>query len=309
MSRFQEPPQQNMMQDGLTPRSQGFMPQGGFANPYQAQGMRALQGSGLMSSGQPSSFQQAPQPQPNFQQAQMSQQPHSQQPSMEQQAMKAMGGLGYPMPTPPQAAGSGLGANAMMSDRRNKGDIVRTFPGDSGPDDGAFFDSRINKQNPIDAFNKALADSAATYRYSNPAQEPRSTPTGGKYAGIMAQALEKVPEIGPQLVSNTPRGKAIETQAVQSAQLAGQGRQQQQLDAITQKLSALDASNQAYKAKSKDPSLYDAFASSKPAQRTWGGSPDTPAAAAPPDQYADLMNGLKPEEQALLKSMLARGGQ
>jgi hypothetical protein len=143
---------------------------------------------------------------------------------------------------------------------------------------------------PIDMFNSALAKSAATYNYKNPAQEPRSTPTGGKYAGVMAQDLEAVPGIGKQLVSDGPGGKVLERDAVQSAQLAGMGRQQQELDALNQRISALDASNKAYAAKGKAASVYDAMPQSQ-------------------DEFMTSLGKLKPEEQALVKSMLARGGK
>ena len=62
-----------------------------------------------------------------------------------------------------------------------------------------------------------------SYRYKNPQNEPATSPTGGRYLGVMAQDLEKTP-YGDQLVKDTPRGKMLEHGAVTSAALAGLGR-------------------------------------------------------------------------------------
>jgi hypothetical protein len=77
-----------------------------------------------------------------------------------------------------------------------------------------------------DAFLDALAKSKATFVYRSPADQPVSTPRHAKarFGGVMAQALEAVPEIGRQLVSDTPRGKRLEGASVQSASLMGLGR-------------------------------------------------------------------------------------
>lgn len=72
-------------------------------------------------------------------------------------------------------------------------------------------------------FLDTLAHGRATYRYKNPADEPRVIPTGGRYAGVMAQDLELVPELGHQLVVNTPHGKMVDTKTALSALMAGTG--------------------------------------------------------------------------------------
>lgn len=76
----------------------------------------------------------------------------------------------------------------------------------------------------IDAFLDAAEHSRATYRYKAPQLEPTNSPTGGKYAGVMAQELEMVPEIGHQLVKEGPQGKYLEGAATHSASLAALGR-------------------------------------------------------------------------------------
>lgn len=82
----------------------------------------------------------------------------------------------------------------------------------------------------LDGLLDALGDSASTYKYKDPVNEPTDEPTGGRYAGVMAQRLEDVPGLGTQLVKETPRGKAIEGRAMLSALAAGMGRQQQEID-------------------------------------------------------------------------------
>jgi len=77
---------------------------------------------------------------------------------------------------------------------------------------------------PADDYLDTLSHSASTYRYKDPHDEPATMPTGGKYMGVMAQDLERVPEIGGQLVKDGPRGKYLESGANLSAALAGLGR-------------------------------------------------------------------------------------
>jgi hypothetical protein len=72
-------------------------------------------------------------------------------------------------------------------------------------------------------FLDTLAGSRATYRYKNPSDEPRAIPTGGRYAGVMAQDLERVPDLGHQLVIDTPYGKKVDTKTSLSALMAGVG--------------------------------------------------------------------------------------
>jgi hypothetical protein len=64
----------------------------------------------------------------------------------------------------------------------------------------------------------------ASYRYKDPKDEPGPVPTGGRYLGIMAQDAEKIPEVGHQLVIDTPRGKMIAQKPMLSAAVAGLAR-------------------------------------------------------------------------------------
>jgi len=87
-----------------------------------------------------------------------------------------------------------------------------------------------------DALLATLAKSKSTYSYKNPADQPVSPlhpkVPGARFAGVMAQDLQKVPEIGPGLVTDTPRGKMLEQQAGLSAALMGLGRVAERLQAI-----------------------------------------------------------------------------
>lgn len=90
----------------------------------------------------------------------------------------------------------------------------------------------------IDGFLDKAAESRALYRYKDPQDEPGGTPTGGRYLGVMAQALEKAPEVGPQIVKNGPRGKYLEGGATLSAGLAGLGQLHAEQKGIKRRLEA-----------------------------------------------------------------------
>ena len=77
-----------------------------------------------------------------------------------------------------------------------------------------------------------------SYRYKDPSNEPTNTPNGGRYLGVMAQNLEKGPT-GDTLVKETPRGKALEGNALMSAMAAGEGRLHERLSAAEAKLAAM----------------------------------------------------------------------
>lgn len=83
-----------------------------------------------------------------------------------------------------------------------------------------------------DAYLDHLAKSAATYSYKDPSQAPAAREPGAKFGGVMAQDLQNVPEIGPQLVSDTPQGKTLEGGANLSAALMGLGRLHERLRAL-----------------------------------------------------------------------------
>jgi hypothetical protein len=63
-----------------------------------------------------------------------------------------------------------------------------------------------------------------SFHYKQLQDEPVPHPHGGKYLGITAQDLERIPEVGPQLVENTPRGKQVLIKPTLSAALAGLAR-------------------------------------------------------------------------------------
>ena len=70
-----------------------------------------------------------------------------------------------------------------------------------------------------------------SYQYKDPRDEPRP-PTGGRYLGVMAQDLQAVPEIGHQLVVDTPQGKKVSIGAGLAATMAGLGRVDERLKAL-----------------------------------------------------------------------------
>lgn len=100
-----------------------------------------------------------------------------------------------------------------------------------GNDPNSYSDERVkantqrahNSGSLMGPFLDTLAESRATYRYKDPSYEPRSVPTGGRYAGVMAQDLERIPELGRQLVLDTPNGKQVDSKTALSALMAGVG--------------------------------------------------------------------------------------
>lgn len=91
-----------------------------------------------------------------------------------------------------------------------------------------------------DAFLSTLAHSSSTFAYRDPTREPRSSPTGGRYLGVMAQDVESAPEIGHQLVSDTPHGKVLEIPAMVSALAGGTGRLAQRHEDLEMRLRRLE---------------------------------------------------------------------
>lgn len=149
--------------------------------------------------------------------------------------------------------GAGLAAvgtlASLASDKQGKESIAPQ--GDEGPrmrgmsvDDvhGELARLRGNKSNgnsgngaPVaDSFLSALSKSKATYAYKNDGDQPVSSPRphGARYGGVMAQDLERVPEIGRQLVTDTPQGKKLELPSVTSAALMGLGRLAERVTAL-----------------------------------------------------------------------------
>lgn len=85
-----------------------------------------------------------------------------------------------------------------------------------------------------------------SYQYDNPEDEPSlGAPTGGRYLGVMAQDVERTPEVGRQLVQNTPRGKVLNGPATMSALAAGVGRLHERLKALEEERSRMKGGDDA----------------------------------------------------------------
>lgn len=115
------------------------------------------------------------------------------------------------------------------------------FPWPSTPNlDAAMSDQRaktaISPAPIADALLATLDKSKSTFSYKNPADQPVSSMhpkvPGARFGGVIAQDLERVPEIGRQLVTDTPRGKQIEPAAGLSAVMMALGRVDERLSAI-----------------------------------------------------------------------------
>jgi len=120
---------------------------------------------------------------------------------------------------------------AMMSDIRGKEDIAPAQPAVAQNYSAQNRDVEGSGKSIADAFLKSLSDSSSVYRYKDPANEPRTQPTGGHYLGVMAQNVEKVPEVGKQIVSERSDGmKTIEQKPMLSALAAAIGRLNQKVD-------------------------------------------------------------------------------
>jgi hypothetical protein len=118
------------------------------------------------------------------------------------------GGLGSAMGT---AATAAMGA--LVSDERTK-QMIRPA-GNTVSDD----------------FLRSLTQSESTYTYRDPRNEPTDHPTGQRYLGVMAQALERSPT-GDTLVKDGPKGKYLELGPLVSALAAGEGRLNERLHAV-----------------------------------------------------------------------------
>jgi hypothetical protein len=85
----------------------------------------------------------------------------------------------------------------------------------------------ISGQTDLDDLNDQFKP--ATYKYIDPRFEPRSTPNGGRYAGVFAQDLQAHP-LGAQIVKDTPEGKKLEGGPLMSALAAMAGRHHDRLN-------------------------------------------------------------------------------
>ncbi len=132
----------------------------------------------------------------------------------------------------PQVAPQGMSRQDVLA-------MLAQMRGSGAPPQGAISSDERGKDGsdgaPVaDSYLEALARSKATYSYKDPSQQPTSSPRppGARYGGVMAQSLEQVPEIGTQLVTNTPRGKTLEGGANLSAALMGLGRLAERVKAL-----------------------------------------------------------------------------
>lgn len=110
------------------------------------------------------------------------------------------------------AVASGAG-KALASDARLKRDIA------PASDDTSAADSFLSTLKPY------------TFAYKDPEDAPSPGAGTGRYLGVMAQNVEKGPT-GETMVTETPRGKALEQGASMGAALAGIGRLHERLSAL-----------------------------------------------------------------------------
>ena len=124
-------------------------------------------------------------------------------------------------------AGSGGGGGGSTSSQ-NAMNYLNASPG-SGMND-PWSDERMKRSVRDEGDSTSLVDeftrwvSPKSFEYRDPAYAPNPQSPHGRYLGVMAQDLERIPEIGRQLVIDTPEGKRISTPAAVSALLAGVGR-------------------------------------------------------------------------------------
>ena len=108
------------------------------------------------------------------------------------------------------------------------------------PGTGLYSDERmktaVEPAPTADALLALLAKSQSTFSYKNPADQPVSAAhphdPAARFGGVMAQDLERAPEIGRSLVTDTPHGKMLEPNSVMSAALMAIGRLAERVQAI-----------------------------------------------------------------------------
>jgi len=148
--------------------------------------------------------------------------------------MQSMTAMRPPMPMQPQQQVPAMQARAPMPYAAPP-TVAQAMNGPTPQQmQGAFMSDAtkkvISKDSLADAFLESLHP--YSYRYKDAGDEPRAAPTGGKYLGVMAQDLEAVPEIGPQLILNTPHGKMVDQRVALSATMAGVGRLYERVRAL-----------------------------------------------------------------------------
>lgn len=116
----------------------------------------------------------------------------------------------------------GLGAQALGGAASAYGAYAKK------PDDNMYSDERVKtdfapSEHIADSFLDALKTSRATYNYTDPKYDA-SSKKGSRYLGIMAQSVEKVPEIGRGIVTEVDGVKRVETLPMLSAIAGSLGR-------------------------------------------------------------------------------------
>lgn len=119
----------------------------------------------------------------------------------------------------------GLGATALGAGMSAYGAYAKNNP-DQPPN--MYSDERVkdgfgDSAAIADRFLDALKESRATYNYTDEKYEP-SSKKGSRYLGIMAQSVEKVPEIGSGIVTDRGGFKQVETLPFVSAIAGSLGR-------------------------------------------------------------------------------------
>ena len=134
-----------------------------------------------------------------------------------------------PMGTPgamPMPQGAGMQPQGMFMSDAN----AKTYMSDERAKTG------VSPAPTADALLATLAKSKATFQYRNPQDQPvgpmHPHVPGARFGGVMAQDLQRVPEIGQQLVTQTPHGLAVEQGAGLSAVMMGMGRLEERLRAL-----------------------------------------------------------------------------
>lgn len=143
----------------------------------------------------------------------------------------------------PLSASSGLGGVPVRGQVGGGGIVVNSGPALPGAGGGSghgmsYMSDEESKSPRVRARGREAADDfmdslhAYMYKYKDPADEPRSEPTGGQYLGITAQDMEKAPKVGRQIVVDSPAGKKVNTNAAVSALLGSVARLNERLKGV-----------------------------------------------------------------------------
>lgn len=152
---------------------------------------------------------------------------NAQQGIQQLQSLQKMANSGAPAAAPTSPTTTTGGGDAGMTAPT----VAPPVPADAVDSDEHMKVVRPGGHTVSDAFLDQLSKSEATYTYKDPRNEPTNKPTGGRYLGVMAQAVEQTPT-GHTIVKDGPKGKYLEMGPSLSAALAGLGRLNERLDAV-----------------------------------------------------------------------------